>query len=88
MLLKVKKVLFFSFKTNIYQQFVLFSVMRLSRPLLYNPPVVESDPWDLPGKYLEHCVPSDSFDPTENISVENNVILPQGFGYTTIWFPT
>jgi len=61
-------------------QLLAIKVMRLSRPLLYNPPVVESDPWDLPGKYLEHCVPSDSFDPTENISVENNVILPQGFG--------
>lgn len=62
--------------------------MRLSRPLLFNPPTVESDPWDLTGKYLEHHSTSDIIptDSTEKVSFENNLILPQSFGYNDVEF--
>ena len=60
-----------------------FSVMRLSRPALYTPIILDCDPWDLPGDLFNNQLKSDiSLNPDiPNLAVGSTLTLPQSFGY-------
>jgi len=57
--------------------------MRLSRPGLFSPTILDCDPWDLPCESLNDQLKSEiSLDAqVQTLAIGSALILPQSFGY-------